>query len=82
VLIYTKWTRNRMWFMLQPCNTWSFLLTYICLSRSELSFFLFNMYLHVMWVSCATVVVTHASTDPSQSTCCLQTTHLLSPDHP
>jgi len=51
VLLFTKWIRGRMWFLLQPCNMWPFLLTYICLSTSGLAVWLFNFYLHVMWGS-------------------------------
>ena len=57
ILLYTKWRRGRMWFMLQPCNVWPPLLAFVCLWRSPFQISLFNFYLHVMWVSCAAVAV-------------------------
>jgi len=50
-ITYYKYTTNRTWFLLQPCNFWVFALTYMHFSRSALAVFMFNIYLHLQWGS-------------------------------
>ena len=50
-VLYFKVRRGRMWFMLQPCNTFLVLLLFMQLSRTAAAAWMFNFYLHVMWGS-------------------------------
>jgi len=46
-----KLMRDRVWFMLQPCNITTWMLVWMCVSRSEYCVWGFNLYLHTMWGS-------------------------------
>lgn len=50
-IVHCKWSRNRMAFMLQPCNIFIVLISYMSFSRSVLSVQCFNFYLHMQWGS-------------------------------
>jgi len=50
-IVHSKWTRNRMAFMLQPCNYYILLISYISFSRTTLAVQCFNFYLHMQWGS-------------------------------
>jgi len=50
-IVHSKWTRNRMAFMLQPCNIFIVLLSYISFSRTSFAVQCFNFYLHMQWGS-------------------------------
>eukprot|EP00040_Diaphanoeca_grandis_P019165 m.100988 g.100988 ORF g.100988 m.100988 type:complete len:307 (-) comp27294_c0_seq1:70-990(-) len=46
-----KMMRGRVWFMLQPCNLSTWMLLWICVSRTETATWWFNFYIHGMWGS-------------------------------
>lgn len=50
-ILYFKVSRKRLFFLLQPCNTWIFLLAYLTVARTPTATWLFNFYLHTMWGS-------------------------------
>lgn len=50
-ILYFKWKTNRLVFLLQPCNVWIILMTYMSFSRSLLAAQFFNFYLHTQWGS-------------------------------
>eukprot|EP00041_Stephanoeca_diplocostata_P012415 m.207898 g.207898 ORF g.207898 m.207898 type:complete len:332 (+) comp18948_c0_seq3:145-1140(+) len=50
-ILYFKVTRRRHFYLLQPCNTWIFILTYLTVARTQTATRLFNFYLHTMWGS-------------------------------